>query len=67
LSLNTVPFIGDTKRDVDAARAAKANPVLVRTGKGPRTAAAHPELLKLPWFNDLSDAADHLLEGDLRT
>jgi D-glycero-D-manno-heptose 1,7-bisphosphate phosphatase len=67
LPLNTVPFIGDTKRDVDAARAARAYPVLVRTGKGQRTAAAHPELLEFPWFNDLSDAVDNLLEGNLRT
>ena len=67
LPLNAVPFIGDTKRDVDAARAARANPVLVRTGKGQHTAARHPDLLVLPWFNDLSDAVDNLLEGNLRT
>jgi D-glycero-D-manno-heptose 1,7-bisphosphate phosphatase len=67
LPLNTVPFIGDTKHDVDAAKAAKANPVLVRTGKGQRTAASYPELLEFPWFNDLSDAVDNLLEGNLRT
>jgi D-glycero-D-manno-heptose 1,7-bisphosphate phosphatase len=66
LPLTTVPFIGDTKTDVDAALAAKAQPILVRTGKGLRTRANHPELLSLPWFNDLADAVDHLLEGSLR-
>jgi len=64
-ALGGVPFIGDSRTDVEAAWAAKAVPVLVRTGKGLRTQARHPELLELPWFDDLADAVDKLLEGNL--
>jgi len=64
LPLTTVPFIGDSKTDVDAAVAGKALPMLVRTGKGMRTLANHPELLSLPCFDDLADAVDYLLEGN---
>ena len=67
LPLTAVPFIGDSKRDVDAALAAKARPVLVRTGKGVLTYENHPELHSLPWFDDLSDAVENLLEGSLHT
>jgi D-glycero-D-manno-heptose 1,7-bisphosphate phosphatase len=61
--LARVPFIGDTATDVEAAAAAHAQPILVRTGKGRHTVAAHPEFEGLPWFDDLSAAVDHLLEG----
>lgn len=54
--------IGDSKRDVDAAAAVRAQPILVRTGKGERTLAAHPELQDLPCFDDLAEAVDNLLE-----
>ncbi len=63
LSLNSVPFIGDTKSDVEAARAARATPVLVRTGKGQRTLADNPELESLLCYADLAEAVDSLLEG----
>ena len=56
-----------TKEAKAAAKAAKAKPVLVRTGKGQRTATGHPELRNLPWFNDLSEAVDSLLDGNLHT
>lgn len=65
LPLTSVPFIGDSKTDVDAAVAARAQPIMVRTGKGMRTQAKYPELLSLPWFDDLAEAVDHLLEGNL--
>lgn len=61
--LENVPFIGDTARDVEAARAAGAQPVLVYTGKGQRTFDAHPELHELPWFDDLECAVDALLNA----
>lgn len=54
--------IGDSKRDLDAATAVWAQPVLVRTGKGERTLAVHPELKDLPCFDDLAEAVDYLLE-----
>ena len=35
--------------------------MLVRTGKGERTAVSHPELAGLAWFDDLAQAVDRLL------
>jgi len=61
--LSEVPFIGDSKRDLDAALACSAQPMLVRTGKGLRTLQEHPELLQYPWFDDLAAAVDDLLVG----
>jgi D-glycero-D-manno-heptose 1,7-bisphosphate phosphatase len=63
LSLSDVPFIGDTKRDVEAALAARARPVLVRTGKGMRSLHEHPGLARYPWFDDLAAAVDHLFDN----
>ena len=37
ISLERVPAVGDSMRDIDAALAAKARPVLVRTGFGRET------------------------------
>jgi D-glycero-D-manno-heptose 1,7-bisphosphate phosphatase len=64
LPLAGIPVIGDSKRDADAALAAGANPLLVRSGKGARTLADHPELHSLPCFEDLAGAVDYLLEGN---
>lgn len=64
LPLTSVPFIGDSESDVEAARAATARPVLVRTGKGARTLARHPELESLPCFENLAEAVDKLLDGN---
>lgn len=61
-ALDRVPFIGDTRSDVEAARAARALPMLVRTGKGERTLAADPSLAELPVFADLAEAVDSLLK-----
>jgi len=57
--------VGDAYRDIQAARAAGARPVLVRSGKGERTLAAHPELAdRIPVFASLAEFADHLLGGE---
>jgi len=61
ISLEGVPFIGDTKRDVEAALAAHATPILVRSGKGQRTWDQNPELRELTWYPDLAAAVDALL------
>lgn len=47
--------IGDSLRDLEAADAAGCQSVLVKTGKGERTLAKHPEL-KVGMFADLADA-----------
>jgi len=71
INLTAVPAVGDSLRDLQAAQAVSAMPVLVRTGNGERTAAdlrTRPSLQKLasvPVFDDLSAFADALLAGEL--
>lgn len=61
--LTDVPAIGDSLRDIKAATAAGASPVLVKTGKGSIT-VNNPELdSSIPVFNDLYAAVDSLLKG----
>lgn len=60
--LTTIAVIGDSLRDIQAAQAAGAQPILVKTGKGKKTLADNPELT-LPVFENLYDAAKHILSG----
>jgi D-glycero-D-manno-heptose 1,7-bisphosphate phosphatase len=61
-SLDGVPVIGDALRDLQAARAVGAWPILVRTGKGAATAAALPNGFRdVPVAADLASAADLVL------
>jgi len=55
-----VPFIGDKLSDVLAADAVEAQPILVRTGSGEDTLAMLGAR-KLQVYDDLADAARHLL------
>jgi D-glycero-D-manno-heptose 1,7-bisphosphate phosphatase len=59
-SLDGVWFIGDTAGDVQAARAAGAWPVLVRSGKGRSTEAAGIAA-GVPVYDDLAAAVSALL------
>jgi D-glycero-D-manno-heptose 1,7-bisphosphate phosphatase len=64
--LKDVPVIGDSHRDLIAAHTAGAQPILVKTGKGQSTWAAHQSgESEMPAntlvFNDLQAAVDHLL------
>jgi len=65
VSLEGVPVIGDSLRDLEAARAVGAEPILVRTGKGLRTIAAGKGLEGVPVFENLSEAVDALLKEKL--
>ena len=62
INLNGVPSVGDTLRDLQAAQAVNALPVLVMTGKGAATrehlSSAQPSLLETPVFTDLAAFAD---------
>ncbi|MFP4079669.1 MAG: D-glycero-beta-D-manno-heptose 1,7-bisphosphate 7-phosphatase [Ectothiorhodospira sp.] len=61
VSLAGVPAVGDSARDLEAARAAGCRPLLVRTGNGERTlarGALPPETLVFP---DLAAVVEHLL------
>jgi D-glycero-D-manno-heptose 1,7-bisphosphate phosphatase len=61
-SLGGVYAVGDSERDIVAATAGGASPVLVRTGKGERAlATASPALEGVPVFDSLATFVDHLL------
>lgn len=63
IDLYGVPAIGDSLRDIQAAQAAGATPLLVKTGKGFGT-VSHPDFsASVPVFNDLYGAVDHLLNN----
>ena len=54
-SLEDVPVVGDSLRDLQAAARAGARPVLVRTGNGEKTLRELPEeLQRVPVFDDLA-------------
>lgn len=58
-----VPVIGDSMRDLQAAQAVGAQPILVRTGNGRKTEAALAgDLADVAVFDDLPAAAAALLE-----
>lgn len=60
LDLSHVPAVGDSFRDLEAARSVGAAPMLVRTGKGERTLRHHPDL-DVPVFSNLYEAVQHIL------
>ncbi|HYQ72325.1 MAG TPA: D-glycero-beta-D-manno-heptose 1,7-bisphosphate 7-phosphatase [Gammaproteobacteria bacterium] len=63
IDLAEVPSVGDSLRDIQAAQAAGAQPVLVKTGKGFGT-VSNPDLdLQVPVYEDLYSAVDALLKS----
>ncbi|AFJ03329.1 Histidinol-phosphatase [Methylophaga frappieri] len=63
LNLAQVPAVGDSLRDLQAAEAAGARPILVRTGKGMQTLEAGiPD--KVAVYDDLAAVVDALLDQD---
>lgn len=59
--LNNVPVVGDSIRDIDAAEAVGARPILVLTGNGRRTVAAlAAEGREIETFADLGEVAQFL-------
>jgi len=61
VDLDGVPAVGDSLRDLQAANAAGATPMLVRTGKGLRTLARPETIVGVKVFDDLAAVADQLL------
>ena len=57
-----VPVIGDSLRDLLAASAVGARPILVKTGKGEKTLVAGGLPADTPVFADLSEVVDFLLK-----
>lgn len=60
VDLNQVPAIGDSLRDLQAADAAGATPILVETGKGAKTLQQNPQL-DYPSFANLNEAVHYIL------
>jgi D-glycero-D-manno-heptose 1,7-bisphosphate phosphatase len=62
VALDGVPMIGDSERDIDAARVAGGRPILVMTGNGTETAATLAEANQaVESFRDLEEAASFLI------
>ena len=61
VSLHGVPAIGDSLHDVHAARAAGAQPILVKTSKGAATLDVCDSALVVPVYDNLASAVDDLL------
>ncbi len=64
LSLRQAPLIGDSLRDIQAALAFGLEPILVRTGNGSVTSRNKQLPRNLLVFEDLAEAANHLLARD---
>jgi D-glycero-D-manno-heptose 1,7-bisphosphate phosphatase len=61
IDLRGVPVLGDSLRDIQAARSVQARPVLVLTGRGQETLAKGTGTEQVPVFRDLAAFADALL------
>ena len=62
IGLDGVPCVGDSARDLEAARAVGARPMLVRTGKGMRTIESGDGVAEdVEIFDDLAAVADALI------
>ncbi|MEL0585765.1 MAG: D-glycero-beta-D-manno-heptose 1,7-bisphosphate 7-phosphatase [Candidatus Thiodiazotropha sp. (ex. Lucinoma kazani)] len=61
-SLQDIPIVGDSLRDIEAAISVNAHPILVRTGKGEKTLTTlnktHPNV---PVFEDLFSVSEALI------
>ena len=63
ISLKDVYFVGDSQRDIDAAQAAGAKPVLVRTGNGAVLDDSGNIPTDVPVYSDLAEFVDTLLSN----
>jgi len=61
VGLTNVPAVGDSLRDIQAARRVGAKPILVRSGKGERTIAAGGLPKDVLVFDDLASVANALI------
>ena len=61
VELKGVPIVGDSLKDLQAAEAVAAQPILVLTGKGPRTREDGNMPRKTLVFDNLAEAARHLV------
>lgn len=64
IELSTVVVVGDSLRDMQAAMAAAATPIMVRTGKGQVTLDNNKGLEHIPAYDNLAACVDALLESE---
>jgi len=64
VTLRTAVCVGDSLRDLEAARAVGATPVLVRTGKGERTLRDGRGLEGVAVYDDLAGFAEAFLQQE---
>lgn len=64
VDLSQVAVVGDSLRDIQAAMAAAAQPVLVKTGKGQKTLESNKGLEHIPAYENLAAFVDELLAPD---
>jgi D-glycero-D-manno-heptose 1,7-bisphosphate phosphatase len=67
VDLRDVLLVGDSRRDILAARRVSASPILVRSGKGRRTLEQNPELADTPVYDDLAAFVDDFLSDEQAT
>jgi len=63
-SLEGVPVVGDSLRDLESGLAVGARPFLVRSGKGERTIASGKFPEGIPVFADLAEFVDAWLQAE---
>jgi D-glycero-D-manno-heptose 1,7-bisphosphate phosphatase len=61
VDLKNIPFIGDSLKDLQAAQAVGAKPILVRTGKGEKTSTDQRLPKGTIQFVDLNNAVKHII------
>jgi len=61
IDLHKVSVVGDSLKDMQAAMAAAAQPVLVKTGKGKKTLESNKGLEHIPAYENLAAFVDELL------
>lgn len=62
IDLTQAVFVGDSYKDIQAAEAVGATPVLVKTGKGERTLSSHPQLeSEVKIFDNLTTFVDSII------
>ena len=61
IDLSSVVVVGDSLRDMQAAMATAAKPVMVRTGKGQKTLDNNKGLEHIPAYDDLASFVSTLL------
>ncbi len=54
-------FVGDTRKDIEVAKACQCRPVLVKSGKGQRTLKSDMDLEGVLVFSNLFDFSQHVI------